>query len=94
MGRSAESERIVVTFAREDAPDQNLHGYGILRSRFRADKDTRHLGMRLADGGADRSDQVLQVRYGHLIGKFQGEGREHLLGPQLDRDKINDTPDC
>lgn len=50
--------------------------------------------MRLADGGADRSDQVLQVRYGHLIGKFQGEGREHLLGPQLDRDKINDTPDC
>ncbi len=49
--------------------------------------------MRLANGAADRADQTLQIRNGHLVGKFQGEGREHLLGTQLHRDQINDTPD-
>lgn len=92
-GRSPESERIVATFGCEDAPDRNLQGGGFLRSRFRSHKDTRHLGMRLADGAAERADQTLEVRYGHLIGEFQGEGREHLLGAKLDRDQINYTSD-
>lgn len=64
-----------------------------MRSWFRADEDTRHLGMRQAHGAADRADQTLQIRHGHLVRKFQGEGREHLLGAQLHCDQIDDAAD-
>jgi hypothetical protein len=36
---------------------------------------------------------MFEVRHGHLVGKLQGEGREDLLGPELNRDQINDAPD-
>ena len=49
--------------------------------------------MFLAHGVADRADQMLQIGNGHFVGKFEGEGREHLFGAKLDRDQINHAPD-
>jgi len=77
-----EPERFPRFSAAHARSSRSLRGCGCLRSRFGADKDTRHLGKHLTDGVADRSDQAARSLFPFVERIFADAGYQ---GPKIDQ---------